>query len=208
MGTGVRGPSRSEGTGRGRRVVLLWALTRSLLTAAVLVVAYFLLPLDQSFGVATAVGLLGGLVVVCALVVWQTRSIVRSPYPRLKGIEALATSVPLFILLFAAAYYLMARSESGSFTQPLTRVDAVYFTVTVFSTVGFGDIVPTEEVARVLVVLQMLGDLVFVGIAARVILGAVNVGLDRRSRPAFSGVVPPPGVAGTDGGTGGPDSSG
>ncbi|MEE1786336.1 potassium channel family protein [Streptomyces sp. SP17BM10] len=170
--------------------------------------AYFLLPLDRPFGAATALGLIGGLLVVGALVVWQTRSIVRSPYPRLKAVEALATSVPLFILLFAAAYYLMARSQSVSFTQPLSRMDAVYFTVTVFSTVGFGDIVPTDEAARALVVLQMLGDLVFVGVAARVILGAVNVGLDRSNRPAFTDIVPPPGVAGTDDGTAGPGSSG
>ncbi|MBD0693073.1 hypothetical protein [Streptomyces sp. CBMA123] len=59
-----------------------------------------------------------------------------------------------------------------------------------------------------LVVVQMLGDLVFVGIAARVILGAVNGGLGRGNRPAFSDIVPPPGGAGTDDGTAGPGSSG
>ncbi|MEU9045068.1 MULTISPECIES: potassium channel family protein [unclassified Kitasatospora] len=193
---------------RKRRVLLLWVLMRSVLTAAILVAAYFLLPLDEPFGAATAVGLIAGLLMVSALVAWQTRSIIRSPYPRLKAIEALATSVPLFILLFATTYYLAARSQSGSFTDPLTRMDSVYFTVTVLSTVGFGDIVPKSEAARALVVLQMLGDLVFVGIAARVILGAVNVGLNRGNRPVFPDFAPPPGGADTDDGTGRPRPSG
>ena len=50
--------------------------------------------------------------------------------------------VPLFLLLFASTYFLMERASAASFTQPLTRTDALYFTVTVFSTVGFGDISP------------------------------------------------------------------
>ena len=44
----------------------------------------------------------------------------------------------------------------GEFTQPLTRTDALYFTVTVFSTVGFGDISPKLEAARVVLIAQML----------------------------------------------------
>ena len=43
--------------------------------------------------------------------------------------------------------------------QPLTRADALYFAVTVFSTVGFGDITPESEAARVVLIVQMLGDL-------------------------------------------------
>jgi hypothetical protein len=34
----------------------------------------------------------------------------------------------------------MERASAASFTEPLTRTDALYFSVTVFSTVGFGDI--------------------------------------------------------------------
>jgi len=42
------------------------------------------------------------------------------------------------LLLFASTNFLMERASAASFTQPLTRTDALYFTVTVFSTVGFG----------------------------------------------------------------------
>ena len=45
---------------------------------------------------------------------------------------------------------------AASFTEPLTRADALYFTVTVFSTVGFGDITAKSETARVVLIVQML----------------------------------------------------
>jgi len=63
----------------------------------------------------------------------------------------------------------MARDRPGSFSQPLTRVDALYFAMTVFTTVGFGDIAARSQVARVVVIVQMLADLVYVGLLARVL---------------------------------------
>jgi voltage-gated potassium channel len=45
--------------------------------------------------------------------------------------------------------------------------------------VGFGDITPVSEPARVITMLQMLANLVFLGVVARVLFGAA-LG-DRRS---------------------------
>src|SRR5262249_56549371 len=88
----------------------------------------------------------------------------------------------LFLLLFASSYVVMASITGGSFSQPMTRTNALYFTVTVFATVGFGDITATTEAARLVVTGQMLIDLVILGLGARVILGAVTRGRERRPR--------------------------
>jgi voltage-gated potassium channel len=61
----------------------------------------------------------------------------------------------------------------------LTRTDSLYFTVTVFATVGFGDINPTSQAARVLVTVQMILDLLVLGLGIRVFTSAVQFG--RRS---------------------------
>ena len=53
----------------------------------------------------------------------------------------------------------MERASAASFTEPLTRTDALYFTVTVFSTVGFGDIAAKSEAARIVLIVQMPADL-------------------------------------------------
>jgi hypothetical protein len=75
----------------------------------------------------------------------------------------------------------MARAHAAAFTQSMTRTDALYFAITMFSTVGLGDIAPTSEPARIVVMVQMLGDLALVGFAARVVVGAVQVGLKQQA---------------------------
>jgi voltage-gated potassium channel len=71
--------------------------------------------------------------------------------------------------------------SAANFTQPLTKTDALYFTVTVFSTVGFGDITPRSEPARIVLIVQMLGDLAVLGAGVRVLLEAVRRGRQRRT---------------------------
>jgi hypothetical protein len=78
--------------------------------------------------------------------------------------------------LFASTYFILSFQAPATFSEPLTRSDALYFTVTTFATVGFGDIVPRSETVRLLVSGQVLLDLVIVGLGIRVILGAVQKG--------------------------------
>ena len=108
--------------------------------------------------------------VLVAVSWWQIRAILRSPQPGLRGIEALAVIAPLYLLLFAATYFLMAHADPASFTaDPLTRVDTLYFTVTVFSTVGFGDISAASETARVVAMIQMILNLIVLGAGVRLL---------------------------------------
>src|SRR3954447_20978759 len=123
-----------------RRRLLRRALLGPLLMSAAMFILYFALPLDRKFSVLTVVGLVAGLIVVAVLIGLQTRAIIRSPYPRLTAITALVVSIPLFVLSFSTTYYLMERTTSQAFTQSMTRLDSLYFTVTMVTTVGFGDI--------------------------------------------------------------------
>ena len=68
----------------------------------------------------------------------------------------------------------MAAISVGNFGEPLTRTDALYFTVTVFSTVGFGNIRGKTEAARLVVTGQMIVDLAPFGLSVKVIVGAVK----------------------------------
>jgi voltage-gated potassium channel len=167
-----------------RRRLIFGAVLRSLLVAAVLVGVYYLLPLDRPWDAATAIRLLVGLLVIAAVIVGGVKITVASPYPGVRAAETLAFILPFFLLLFASTYFLMERASAASFTQPLTRTDALYFTVTVFTTVGFGDIAAKSETARVVVIVQMLADLVLLGAGIRVLLGAVRHGRERRSQTA------------------------
>ena len=169
--------------------MIVRALLRAVASIVMLVTIYYLLPLNRSSTWAAITMLAIGLGILIGLVGFQVRSIVASPFPGLRAVEALATSVPLFLLLFAATYVVLATLSASNFTQPLTRTDALYFTVTVFATVGFGDITAKTEAARLVVTGQMIGDLLIIGLGIRVIVDAVRRG--RQRRPGDAGTVQP-----------------
>jgi hypothetical protein len=150
--------------------------------AAGLLAAYYLIPLEGGRTGAASALLICGLLAVVVILVWEARAITRSALPRLKAVEALATTLALYLVLFASAYYLLERSSPGSFSEPLTKTDALYFTLTTFSTVGFGDITADSQTGRVVTMLQMFGGLMLVGVAARLLAGAVQAGLRRQGR--------------------------
>jgi hypothetical protein len=164
---------------RVRRRLAVGSLLRSMVVSVAIVVGYFLLPM-RGLSDAEGLGLVIGLAVVALLVAWQFREIVRSPYPRIRAVGALATSLPLFLVVFATTYHLMGAAQPSSFSEPMDRLDALYFTVTVFATVGFGDIVPTTDATRTVTMVQMIGNLVMVGLVARALFSAVQTNIKRR----------------------------
>lgn len=158
---------------RRRRLVGL-GLCRSLAATVVLAGLYYLLPLDHINNVPLT--LVAGLLILLAVTIWQVRAVIRARYPAVRAVEALATTVPLFLLLFASAYFTMAGTNPANFsTHFLTRTDALYLTVTIFSTVGFGDITAISQPAKLVVTAQMLLDLLILGLVVRVFVGAVQL---------------------------------
>ncbi len=166
---------------------IVWSGLRALGNTALLVAIYYLLPLDHSSTWIAAATLIIGLVAFIALVGFQVRWIIRSRFPGLRAVEALATSLPLFLLLFSGTYVVMAAISASNFGGKLTHTGALYFTVTVFTTVGFGDITAKSAGARLLVTGQMVTDLIILGIGARIILGAVTRGRRRQPQNAGAG---------------------
>ncbi|MEJ2862027.1 potassium channel family protein [Actinomycetospora flava] len=155
-------------------------IVRSTATVALLVVTYFLVPLDSRDESGTAALFFLGLAVLVGMIAWQLRAIVRARFPALRAVEAFTSAVPLYLLLFASTYVVVEGAAPGSFSQPLTKIDSLYFTMTVFATVGFGDITPQSQAMRVLVTVQMLGNLLVLGLLVRSILEAVRRGQSRK----------------------------
>jgi voltage-gated potassium channel len=61
----------------------------------------------------------------------------------------------------------------------------LYLAVTVFSTVGFDDITPRGDLARIVVSIQMLLDLVVIGAVVRLLTTAAKSGMGAASsRPS------------------------
>jgi len=186
-------PSRAA-----RRRAILLSLLRSTASVTVLVALYYQAPLDRALDAGTAIRIMLGMVALVGVLTWQVRAIVHSRTPRLRAIEVLAVGLPALLLSYAWIYVLISGNQAGSFTENLGRTDALYFAVTVFATVGFGDIAPKSDLARVVTMTQMLTGLVAVGFVAKIVLGAVQVAVERRGEaaadpPAASTPAPGPG---------------
>jgi hypothetical protein len=190
-GVSATGP-RSERAALRRRV--LGGTVRVLGVTGALVAVYVTAPLDRHPSGAGAVRLCLSLLLLGGVLGLQVRSVSRSPFPTLRGVEVVAVSVPMLVLSFAAVYFATGSADPGAFSEDLSRLDAAYFSVTVLATVGFGDITPVTEAARSMLIAQMLLDLVLGGFIAKVLVGAVH-----RRREALAdargGSVPPPASA-------------
>ena len=167
---------------RSHALLITLTTARVVTTIGGLLALYYLLPLDSEATWLVVTTLVIGLVALIGLVIFHVRRILTSPRPFSRAVEALSTNIPFFLLLFAATYFALERLSPGNFSEHLTRTDSLYFTVTVFSTVGFGDITPKTELARLLVTGQIVADVLFIGIAIKLIVSTA------RSRLLSAGV--------------------
>lgn len=124
---------------------------------ALLLLAYFVLPyenLDSRHPVLAWTVFTVVLVVLgVATAYWTVRALtVETGRP---GFAIIMLSLAA-LLTFAAAYRAMA-TFPGEFEGNIsTRLDALYFMVVTLATVGYGDITPSGQVARAVVIVQLL----------------------------------------------------
>lgn len=167
-----------------RRRLITVGLLRGLGVTIGLVVLYYMAPLDHMRGVPLWLSVTIGLLTLTVITAYQVRAILRSTQPAARAVEALAVIAPLFLFLWATTYYLMSQADAANFSQPeLSRTDALYLTVTIFATVGFGDITATSQTGRVFVTVQMILDLIVLGAVIRVLLGAVRLARESTAQP-------------------------
>ena len=158
---------------------LVKMLVRAVVSAALLVVLYYVFPIEHRAHQSQVLRLSAALLIFSVVLAVEVRQIAKHDHPMLRAGVAMATIIPLFLVMFAWIYLTMAASDPASFGEPLNRTGALYFTVTAFSTVGFGDITPKTDPARIVVMVQMLADLAVLAVVVRLILGAATRGMAR-----------------------------
>ena len=151
----------------------LRALARLLLIAGGLLTLYLMLPLRGDRWWLSA---LVGLAAIAAIVPFTARRVaaVRSASaPTLVAAEALVLVFAMLVLGFSAVYLTIDR-DAGQFIGLDTRVDALYFTVTTLSTVGFGDVSASGQAARIAVVVQIIVDFTLLAVAVKTLVAAAR----------------------------------
>ncbi len=156
-------------------------LNRLLMPAAVLLF-YSLVPVGNGgapFG--QAIGMLVAVACVAA-VAYVVASEVRRSERRLQPVH-LILALELVLVGFALAYYVLAVNYPGEFVGLKTRLDALYFSLTTMSTVGYGDISATGQLGRLVVAVQLGFNLVFVAALVGLFQDGLKMRAQRLARP-------------------------
>jgi hypothetical protein len=142
--------------------------------STLLIAVYYVVPLAPHPHAAVWFRVFIAIAVFVAVLVSQLNSILRHGHPMRRAIIALSILLPLFVVMFSWVYLTMSRSDPSTFGGAMSRTKALYFTMTVLSTVGFGDITPHTDPARLVTTVQMALDLVFIAIVVRLIFGVAS----------------------------------
>ena len=167
-----------------RRRLVLFATARSVLLSAAMIVLLYLLP----FTWAPALQL-GGAVVVGALLIagvarWQLRAVAHAAFPEVRAIEALVFSTSAMVVLFASCYLALSHRDPAAFSESLNHTGALYFTVTTLTTIGFGDIAASTDVARVTVMSQIVANFVVLSVLVKLIVNVARRRLSNEPLPS------------------------
>jgi voltage-gated potassium channel len=141
----------------------------TLFLVAVLTTIYYVLPVPGRLAKASWVILFSvGILTLAVLITLTVVRLVRAgPDTR---IVSLVVLLCVAVLFFSYADVVLAKAP-GEFVQLHTRTDALYFAVSTLATVGFGDVHASGQLARTAATVQILFNLVFLGIALTTLTG-------------------------------------
>ncbi|MGH3303094.1 MAG: potassium channel family protein [Streptosporangiaceae bacterium] len=179
-----RGPANAADPHAGRRLAVTIGL------AVVATAVYFVLPIPGRMREASwAVLFSCGVVVLGVLILLAIRRLLLATEGvRIRG---------LVLLLVLSVLYFSWCDDSvavlpGQFAELHTKIDALYFTVSTLTTVGFGDVHAAGQLARAAVTIQIVFNLVFIGLAAGIVSGFLRSRARRRLEPGHDGTGPVP----------------
>lgn len=153
---------------------------RLLASITLLLVVYYQMPTHQGSVLADLPWIGLDLLLFAVIVGVQVPLILRAKHPLLRSVEALGLTSCLYLLLFARTYVSLSAAQPTAFNQPLDHSNALYFAVTVFATVGFGDIAAVDTPVKLVVTVQMILNLVLLGVVVRLLITAGRRGMERR----------------------------
>jgi voltage-gated potassium channel len=166
---------------RSRRAAIL----RPALTCVLVLALYYAVPVELGssksllllrIGVSIAAG-----VGITWLIVRQITFHIEDP--RAASPATLLTALVGGVALFALADYTIAVSAPGQFVGLRTKTDGLYFALTTLTTVGFGDVHAAGQLARGVLIVQLVFNVVVIATGASVLMRVIGV----RARDRTSG---------------------
>jgi voltage-gated potassium channel len=158
------------------------AAGRAALTCALIIAAYYLVPVEDGvagtqLAVRTVATVVAGLVITWLIIRQVSHQFADPDDAPLLG---LGTALVGGVTFFALADYITAVSGDGQFVDLATKTDALYFALATLTTVGYGDVHPAGQIARGVVCVQLVFNVVIIATAASVFSRQLGTRVRRR----------------------------
>ena len=98
----------------------------------------------------------------------------RQLHSRSEDIHTLVMLLALVAMVFALCFFVLEEHSPGQLSGVSSRTDALYFTMSTLTTVGYGDAHAAGQLARGLVILQLIFNAVFVGALVSTVVGTIR----------------------------------
>jgi voltage-gated potassium channel len=139
--------------------------SRPFLTLVGMLIAYYAYPVELSetapvIVVVSLAGTVGGLLLVGAIMVKEL-GYVRHGGPG-RGPRLLAMLLVLLVMASSLTFFLLNQTAPDQISGLETRTDALYFTLSTMTTVGYGDVHAQGQLARALVCVLLVFNVVVV----------------------------------------------
>jgi hypothetical protein len=171
----------ADGSRVSKRRMIVKGVLRPMGIVALTLLMYWLVPVEGATGSrAASLAAAVGIAVILAVFVRQLTRISKSAYPIEAALEAVGLVFGMFICLFAMLYVSISVGDPDAFSEVITKAGGIYFTVTVLATVGFGDITPATDTARLIVTLQMVIGMTLIGAAIKAFSFSAKAGVTAR----------------------------
>ncbi len=174
-------PRRTHGERRRAGRAIVRSALRGTAFAVIVLAAYYAAPVKAhpGAGVVARIAVIGSAAML--IVAWEIRAVAKAEFPRIRAIDALASSVSVLIIAFAVTYLNLSQQNPAAFTEQLGRTSSLYFTMTTLATVGYGDISAKSNGARIAVMVQMVFNVAVIGTTVKAILGTARHHAEARS---------------------------
>jgi voltage-gated potassium channel len=144
--------------------------SRPVWTLVGLLLAYYTFPVEWAGGslaifLLSILGTVGGVVLVGTMMAKELGSVRRGDPGR--GLRGLSMLLILLVMAASLTFFLLDQASPDAFVGLETRTDALYFTLTTMTTVGFGDVHAEGQLARALVCVLIVFNVVVVASLVR-----------------------------------------
>jgi hypothetical protein len=174
----------AEHSAAAKRPALV-AVRRTAVPIVLIITVYYLIPVEPGQTGALRALRIAGTVAGLAAVTWLILRQVSRHFaaPEDAPLVPLLTALVGGIAFFALADYVVAVANPHQFVDLRTKTDALYFALATLTTVGYGDVHATGQVARGIVTVQLVFNVMVIATGASVLTRQVGARIRRRGRP-------------------------